>query len=183
MIASGGQPPIMSQFLFRDMCNMMGIADKVVTRNAFDCLFYSTNFETEQDAFNTEHKLARHEFFEILYRISLEIYVKTGEVVENCTQSLQHLINDHVFKILNNKMLPKLSAFRENDLWTYEVNKLYQSNLDSLKGVFEQMFEMKNPPQKLVPCNLKKSSTMVTIDQVYCYFDEHSIKRTTGQLA
>ena len=43
--------------------------------------------------------------------------------------------------------------------------------------MFNTIFDKKMPPQKFVPKGLKQSSTMLTIDQVFYYFDYNQIKR------
>lgn len=86
---------------------MAGIPDKDITKSVLDCLFFSTNFETEADAFSNEHKLLRYEFFEILVRIAHNKYVKTGILDENSnTRALHRLVNEHILNVVNSSKFP-----------------------------------------------------------------------------
>jgi len=51
--------------------------------------------------------------------------------------------------------------------------------MNSLKEVFRKIYDNKTPPRKFAPEKLKKSSTMITIDQVVFFFDYNMIKRET----
>lgn len=86
---------------------MAGIKDKIVKRNIFDCLFYTTNYANEEDAFNAKHELVRYEFFEILVRIANLIYIKTNKIEENNhSRALHLLLNDYFINILTHNKLP-----------------------------------------------------------------------------
>lgn len=86
---------------------MAGIEDKAITKSVLDCLLLSTNFETEEDAFNNDHDLVRYEFFEILVRIAHAKYVKTGELASDCcTRALHRLVTDHILNVVGRSKLP-----------------------------------------------------------------------------
>ena len=48
-----------------------------------------------------------------------------------------------------------------------------------MRDVFRAIFDKKNPPRRFLPEKIKKSSTMVSLDQVFFFFDFNMIKRET----
>ena len=45
--------------------------------------------------------------------------------------------------------------------------------------MFRTIFDKKTPPRRFLPEKIKKSSTKVSIDQVFFFFDYHMVKRET----
>ena len=101
-IAYGGKPPQMNQHEFKYILELAGIGTKSIKNSVLDTLYYSTNYETEADAFNDSKQLVRYEFYEILVRIAKHIYITNGSLSETeVTRAMHRLLNDHILNVQN----------------------------------------------------------------------------------
>ena len=117
-IAYGGKPPQMNQHEFKYILELAGIGTKSIKNSVLDTLYYSTNYETEADAFNDSKQLVRYEFFEILVRIAHHLYIREGPLGQSqVTRAVHRLLNDHILNVQNRQILPPWRPFREEQLW------------------------------------------------------------------
>ena len=99
-IAHSGKPPQLNQHELKTILQLAGIKTKSITSSTLDTLYYSTNYQTEDDCFNDSKQLVRYEFFEILVRIAKHIYITNGDLEENqVTKAMHRLLNDHILTI------------------------------------------------------------------------------------
>lgn len=84
------------------------------------------NFSTQGNA------LVRFEFFESLVRVALARYKESGEV-DTFTEALKLLIEDKMLKLANPE---PWQIFRDEELWTLDVNDVMETNLQSLRTVY-----------------------------------------------
>ena len=93
--------------------------------------FEVVNFDdkTDDDKFDHEKALIRHEFLEILVRIAKCKYIDTGMISDdNNARALHRLVNTHLLPVLQENKLPEWQPFRNVHLWTNDVNDLLVAN-------------------------------------------------------
>lgn len=79
-------------------------------------------------------------------------YVQKGNLGENANaRAFKRLINEHILPIESKCLFPAWQSFREEHIWTFEVNKLLENNLQAIKEIFKSMVGVRN--LKLVHCH------------------------------
>ena len=80
-------------------------------------------------------------------------------------RALHRLFNEHMLPLLSMKKLPQWQPFRDQQLWTIEVNDMIKVNMDSVEIVFNHILKL---PKLTIPrkfANPKYSSLhMISID-------------------
>ena len=105
-----------------------------------DLLFVSTNTQ-QKGGIKQKTGLIRCEFLEYLTRVSNFKYVQTG-VVKTINEALKIVIEDYLKP--NFHPLP-WQAFRDEELWTIDVNDVFETNLDGIQKLHQAYF---TPTQK-----------------------------------
>ncbi len=88
------------------------------------------NFSTQGNA------LVRFEFFESLVRIAQQKYKEQGAAA-TFRDALQMLLSENVMKY---GAPEPWQAFRDEELWSLDVNDLIEANLPGLKKIYESFF-------------------------------------------
>ena len=111
------------------------MADKNVNSGVIDMYFKATNFEeTDQDN-NDDFALNRFEFLEILIRIARGKYMDFGGTEKSISYALMKLMQSHILPMAS-QSLP-LQSWRDDELWTLEVNDLLEVNLRGIKKLYD----------------------------------------------
>lgn len=103
--------------------------------STIDRLFIGVNHEIVANDENPDRELCRFEFFELLLRISICKF-KDTYICDTYHESFEKLIKEYVFRH-SHKNQQSWQEFRENYLWTIEVNDLIEANLEGLRKVYE----------------------------------------------
>ena len=77
--------------------------------------------------------MIRFEYIELLVRIAIEKYKKTGECKTAC-EAFESLLQQNIHIISQHK---EWQYFRKTYIWTLEVNDVLDYNLDLIKRVFD----------------------------------------------
>ena len=125
-VAKEGDPPDIKQLGFLDFCDTSKIIDHKITPSILDIYFTATNFEEEDQDGNDDRALIRFEFIEILVRIVRGKYLETKRMT-SISKGMEKMIKDHVLP-MKDKFFT-WQKFREEHLWTYHVNELYETNM------------------------------------------------------
>ena len=105
-----------------------------------DIYFAATNFEeTEQDG-NDDRALIRFEFLEILIRIVRGKYIETKKEL-TIADGLERLITEHILPTKDTGYT--WQAFRNDHLWEYQVNELFETNLHLIEALYKQLKKLK----------------------------------------
>ena len=118
-------PPDFGKKEFWKFCQRAGIFDKQMNQNIFDNYWKVTNFELIDQDNNDDNKLIRFEFFEILLRIAKGKYMDFGNETQ-LAYALTKLLQTYILP-----MVPKLwplQSWRDEQLWTTEINEFMRSN-------------------------------------------------------
>jgi len=121
---------------FRQFCGHVGILDRTIEATDIDLQFVATKGSAKPD-----HGLSRHEFLEALTRVANAKYNNninkkaTGRAT-NFSESLVLLLNSITGKFETKPW----QEFRDEALWTTEVDVLLKANLDVLQKVHDQLF-------------------------------------------
>lgn len=106
--------------------------------STIDRMFIATNIELEDQAENPDRALCRFELWEILVRIAVHKFrdaeqhdIQPGDSLK----AVEKLVKDFILK--NSHVLP-WQEFRDEDLWTRDVNLLFDANLDALQRIFKK---------------------------------------------
>ena len=95
--------------------------------STIDRLFIATNFEVEQNSLNPDNALVRFEFYEILLRLVGARFKDPGitnTYAEGFEKLRHYLVQRHPWQ-----------EFRDERLWTLEVNDVMEANIEGLKKV------------------------------------------------
>eukprot|EP00349_Pseudokeronopsis_sp_Brazil_P006027 CAMPEP_0202967230 /NCGR_PEP_ID=MMETSP1396-20130829/12024_1 /ASSEMBLY_ACC=CAM_ASM_000872 /TAXON_ID= /ORGANISM="Pseudokeronopsis sp., Strain Brazil" /LENGTH=291 /DNA_ID=CAMNT_0049692037 /DNA_START=293 /DNA_END=1165 /DNA_ORIENTATION=+ len=129
--------PCISWMDFSNYCDQCRIPDKNVPLATVDRLFIATNVELEAMDDNPDKALCRFEFLEILVRIANSKYKEPG-LAANYSDALQKLLSTNIFPAVQPA---PWQEWREQELWTIDVNDLLEANLEGLKKVFSYYFD------------------------------------------
>lgn len=80
--------------------------------------------------------IVRFEFWELLVRIASSKYRETGQV-KSYSEALEKLIAEKLIPLAQPE---PWQAFRDNQLWTIEVNDILEANLENLKKIYSSYF-------------------------------------------
>ena len=128
--------PCISWIDFSNFVNECKIVDgKNLQLATIDRLFIATNFEIESHELNPDNALVRYEFYEILLRL-VGARFKDPAITATYSEGLEKLMPMLVQK-------HDWQEFREQKLWTLEVNDVLEANLEGLKKVYKSFFEPK----------------------------------------
>ena len=105
--------------------------------STIDTLFIATNFEEVDMEDNPDKYLCRYEFYEILVRIAIEKYYKS-KTCKTMAEAVGRLLVSNVFKHSN--FVVSWHKWRDEHLWTIQIDDLYKANLTSLKTLFSVRF-------------------------------------------
>ena len=111
--------------------------DKNVGLSTIDRVFIATNVMLSPNDENPQNELVRFEFFEILLRVANVKYRETG-ICGTYSEALDKLIKENVYA--NYKAHP-WQEFRDEELWTVEVNDVFEANLEGVKKVYQHFFD------------------------------------------
>lgn len=124
--------PGVSALAFSEFCQAANLIDKTFSLSTADRLFIAANYDVSEDAGdNSQNELIRYELLEILARMAKAKYLDHGA----CTSVVEGLrfLLDH---ILGESPMVRWASWRENKLWTTEMNNLFHNNIDPLKKSF-----------------------------------------------
>jgi len=161
--------PCISWIDFSNFCEQCHIYDKNVVFATIDRIFIATNVELEKIDDNPDKALCRYEFLEILCRIANAKFKETG-ICGSHSESLKKLLDEH---ILPNANPSPWQEFRDEQLWTMEVNDTLEANLDGLKKVYGYYFEPRKKYMTMTDAmNLMMRETALNLiekDATFCY--------------
>ena len=161
--------PCINWIKYSDFCAEAGIVDKNFPLATIDRIFIATNVELEKTDDNPPTALQRYEFMECLARIAQGKFKDSG-IVKTLPEAIEKLLDEHVLKMGEKG---EWQEFRDKQLWTCEVNDVFESNLDLLKKIYQSYLK---PMQKLMTQKDAESFMMrdndlqlIEKDAIYCY--------------
>lgn len=129
--------PNISWIDFSNFCEKCKIYDKNVLLATIDRIFIATNVEIEKNDDNPDKALQRFEFYEILVRVA-QFKFKDPGICPTYAEGLTKLLNENIFP---NALPDRWQEFRDEELWTMDVNDILEANLDGLKKVYSFYWE------------------------------------------
>jgi len=120
--------PNISWLEFSHFCHQCNLIDKQFNISALDRVFIATNVEIEQLDDNPDRALCRYELYEILIRIA-GVKFKDTRMCATYPEALEKLMEEYILKFAYN---PSWQEFRDEELWTLEVNDLLEANLEGI---------------------------------------------------
>ena len=126
-----------------ESCNQWKVIDKNLTVSCVDRVFINTNFEMDDLEENDDTGLCRFEYVEIIARMAKRKYLES---------SICSTIGEAVEKILTEHIIPNTIApmdgkeFRENQLWTLEVDDLFKDNMVAIKELYQNYATHRSAP-------------------------------------
>ena len=137
VVAMGAEPPDIKQLSFIDYCmKHANLCDEKITPSILDIYFASTNFEETDQEGNDDRALIRFEFLEILVRIVRGKYIETKKL-KTMAEGLEKLLSEHVLPTKD--AVYTWTHFRENILWEYHVNELFEANRNLLENLYQSL--------------------------------------------
>ena len=83
--------------------------------------------------------MRRSSLIEFLVRLSKAKYVDT-KIMPTCTSAFKRLLNE---TILSQNIVEKWQEFRENYIWTLEVDDLIKANYDFICSIYTEIADPK----------------------------------------
>jgi len=120
---------------FVDSCHHWKIIDKNLSSQDIDRVFIATNFEEEDLEENDDSSLCRYEYMEIITRMAKVKYQESGlakTVHESCERLLAQFIVPNTIEHM------EWQEFRDQQLWTLEVDDLLKANLPAIDALFKK---------------------------------------------
>lgn len=118
---------------------------------------------------NPANALSRFEFLEILVRLANNKFKETG-VCATYEEAFNKLLEEHVLPLANPE---PWQEFRDELLWTVEVNDVLEANLEGMKKVYNSYHE---PRKKFMTMGdalgLMMRDTQLALtekDAIYCF--------------
>jgi len=165
--------PNISWIDFGNFCEKCKIIDgKGVTLSTVDRAFIAANVAVEGQKLsedNPTNALSRFEFLEILARLAHSKFVET-KICPTYEEAMTKLLEEHIFPHANPE---PWQEFRDELLWTIDVNDVLEVNLEGLKKVYTNYHE---PRKKYMTMNDAMSLMMkdtnlglIEKDAIYCF--------------
>ena len=109
--------------------------DASVKQSTIDNHFYAVNFEGEAQDDNPDKALIRFEFIELLVRVAKEKY-RAGGPCATVAEAFEMLLDRNVLPQYREEA-QVWQGFRDDLLYTVEVNDLFLANRDGLRKVYD----------------------------------------------
>ena len=123
--------------VFSTFCQGCDLIHSNFNISTVDRLFISANFQdkSHQDGAvqNSQKELIRFEFFEVLVRIARAKLIEPG-TCKNYEEAMEVLFNDF---LMNYPKPQSWQQWRDDHLWTLDVNDVFEANLDKLKTIYQ----------------------------------------------
>lgn len=130
--------PSVSMNDFTSFSRKAKLQDLHLKQSTIDRLFITTNFEAENQPNNPDKQLIRFEFIELLIRIAGAKYKETG-VCKTWTDAFEKLWEDN---ILPASEMHLWQGFRDQQLYTVEVNDLFMANDELIRKVYQRYYTL-----------------------------------------
>ena len=134
MAASSGFPAT-TEPEWRKLQARCRFLDASVKQSAIDNHFYAVNFEGEAQDDNPDRALIRFEFVELLVRVAKEKYFRTGACA-TVAEAFEKLLATNVSPLCREEV-HAWQGFREDKLYTLEVNDVLQTNKEGIRKVYD----------------------------------------------
>lgn len=126
-----------------------------MTTQDVDRTFIAVNFEEVDLDNNDDKSLCRYEFLEIIARLAKIKYFEKG-ICHSVAASTEKMIQDSILPNTTEKM--PWQEFRDNELWTLEVDDLFKAN----KSGMDQLIQIsKSFNRETVHCSLEDAVDLV----------------------
>lgn len=109
--------------------------DKNLTSTDIDRIFIATNYDEEDLEDNDDNSLCRYEFAEIIVRMAKVKYFDKGHL-PTVHESLNELLKRYI--IPNSGMKINSQPFRDECLWTLEVDDMIKANLTAIDNLYKR---------------------------------------------
>lgn len=165
--------PNISWIDFGNFCEKCKIIDgKGVTLATVDRAFIAANVALDGQKLsedNPTNALSRFEFLEIILRLAQSKYKETG-ICATYEEAMSKLLEEHIFPYANPD---PWQEFRDELLWTIDVNDVLEVNLEGLKKVYTNYHEPRKKFMTMADALslMMKDTTLGLIekDAIYCY--------------
>lgn len=147
-MASRSLYPAISLMEFSSFVRKANFIDKFCTSHMIDSHFVAVNFEAEDQGENPDKALIRFEFIEILVRIARDKYLKS-RIADNIVEAFEMLMDNN---FLPGSNVDEWQTWRENELWTVEVNDILSTNKAGIEKVIN-FYTSQNSIQKFITFN------------------------------
>ena len=147
------------------------IIDNICKSVDIDRNFISANLKVE-NSFGPEKALSRYEFLEVLVRLANFKYLET-KTVGSFAEATDKLITDS----LKHFHYEPWQQWREEHLWTMDVNDIFEANIAPLKTIFNYYKSPSKPnvtiDDCIVMCTQRSNLEVSEKDIAFCYGYSH----------
>ena len=132
-LISGDNYPHIGWNEFGAFCRQVGILDGTTPTATVDRMFIATKVGAPNEG--SGNTLFRHEFLEIMMRISNVKYRETGQAATHHA-ALSMMLESIIHRFATRPW----QEFRDASLWTVEVDQVLKTNADPLRKVYDRLF-------------------------------------------
>ena len=131
-VAAKSNFPNIGQLDWGEFATSAKLKDSVVDTSALDRTFIAANLKVEGQGNAPSNGLKRFEFLEILVRLANTKYLET-KICKTYAASTEKLITEC---ILPHYAPEPWQEWRDKELWTIDVNDIFEANLENLKKIY-----------------------------------------------
>ena len=124
---------------FSNFIETLNVIDGRTNLSTIDRLFITTNLEEEEVADNPNRSLCRYEFWEVLVRIAGQKF-KEQKICDNYLDAFEKFLKEHLLKYAR---VEPWQEFRDEVLWTRDVNLVLDANKEGLLKIYSKYFLVK----------------------------------------
>ena len=146
-MASSSSWPNIGQLDFCDFATKAKFLDNVVNISTVDRTFIAANLKVTESA-APSNGLKRFEFLEILVRLANTKYLET-KIVKTYAEATEKLITECVLPFFTPE---PWQEFRDKELWSIDVNDMFEANLENLKKIYNHYKTPTKPMIELEDC-------------------------------
>ena len=150
-LSSKSSYPALTQLDYSHFVQKSKIIDRNVNISAVDRAFIGTNVIPRggpEVPNNPGNALSRFQFLEIIVRLATEKFRGPG-YVETFHESVTKLLHECIFP---NFHPDPWQEFRDEHLWTLDVNDIFEVNLDNLFRIYKEYFTQIKKYMNLEDC-------------------------------
>lgn len=125
--------PTIGWLKFTEYCHQWKIYDRFLTTPEVDQSFIAANYQSTKLENNDEHNLVRYEFVELLVRLAKVKYFDK-KVHTSLALSVRIFLENFVFA--NNLEAMPWQRFRDEQLWTVEIDQIFKANRAGVDELF-----------------------------------------------
>lgn len=154
---------------YSDYCIQCQVCDEKLNLAGLDRQFTAATFQTVKVETNPQDALQRFEFVEVIVRLAQDKFY-TPKLAATMAEAVSRILLENFFEYGDYK---EWQTFRDRELWTLDLNDIFEANLDLLKKLYKKYLAPMKPRMSERDClSLLMKDSEVQLnekDALYCF--------------